>query len=81
MLESLPDVAKDLASFRETEQASAGSFFIGVKGGVLGLEGLQGDGWRTSSSPEEPHASSREGDESGVSNGVSTPLGLVASLS
>lgn len=43
LLDSLPEVPKDLAFLRETEQASAGSFFIGVKGGVVGLEGLHGD--------------------------------------
>jgi hypothetical protein len=77
LLESLPEVPNDLAFLRDTEHASAGSFFIGVKGGVVGL-----DGWGTSSSsPEEPPVSNREGDVSGVSNGVlSTPLGM-ASLS
>lgn len=44
VLESLPEVPKDLASLRETEQASLGSFFIGVKGGVVGLEGPEPDG-------------------------------------
>ena len=43
VLDSLPEVPKDVASLRETEQASAGSFFIGVKGGVVGLEGLRRD--------------------------------------
>ncbi|PON58634.1 hypothetical protein PanWU01x14_165240, partial [Parasponia andersonii] len=38
LLESLPEVPRDLASLRETEQASAGSFFIGVNGGVNGLD-------------------------------------------
>lgn len=42
--ESLAEVSKDLASLRETEQASAGSFFIGVRGGVYGGERVpQGD--------------------------------------
>jgi hypothetical protein len=81
LLESLPEVPIDPVFLRETEQASAGSFFIGVRGGVVGL-----DGWGTSSSssPEEPPISNREGDVSGVSNGVllslSTPL-AIASLS
>lgn len=70
--ESLHEVAKDLASLRETEQASEGSFFIGVKGGVDGGE------WVTegvvSSSSEEPLLSKREGEVSGVSNGVFAPL-------
>lgn len=87
LLESLPEVPRDLASLRETEQASAGSFFIGVKGGVvIGLDGPDGVGCATSSSPEleeeEPPISNLDGDVSGVSNGVFAPLALfIASLS
>ena len=82
LLESLPEVPRDRASLSETEQASAGSFFIGVNGGVVGgEEGLDWHGWATSSSPEELPISKREGDVSGVSNGVSTRLGRFASLS
>ncbi|KAF2303900.1 hypothetical protein GH714_024255 [Hevea brasiliensis] len=83
LTESLPEVPKDLASLKETEHASAGSFFIGVNGGVPGNEcGLDGDLRAISSSPEEePPVSNRDGDESGVSNGVSTLLALLASLS
>lgn len=44
MLESLPEVPRDLASLIETEQASLGSFFIGVRGGVVGLEGPEPEG-------------------------------------
>lgn len=67
--ESLHEVAKDLASLRETEEASAGSFFIGVKGGVTQARVA------SSSSSEEPLLSKREGEVSGVSNGgVSAPL-------
>lgn len=44
VLESLPEVPRDLASLRETEQASLGSFFIGVRGGVVGLEGPEPEG-------------------------------------
>ena len=78
-VESLPEVARDLASLRDTEQASAGSFFMGVNGGVGGLEWLDNVDVLTISassysSPEEPEAepgiSSLEGDVSGVSNGV-----------
>lgn len=79
---SLPEVPKDLASLKETEHAFAGSFFIGVKGGVAGGEcGLDVDGCAISSSLEEPPVSNRDGDEPGVSNGVSTLLSLLASLS
>jgi hypothetical protein len=83
LTESLPEVPRDLASLNETEQALAGSFFIGVNGGVPGTEcGADGDGKAISSSPElEPHVSKRDGEESGVSYGVSTVLGLLASLS
>lgn len=75
--DSLPEVPKeDLVSLKETEQASAGNLFIGVNGGVaddaaaLTLAVI-------SSSPEEPlsvSVSRREGDVSGVSNGVSVLL-------
>lgn len=82
VFESLPEVPRDLAFLSEIEQAPAGSFFMGVNGGVNGVEGLGGDGWATSSSPEEePAISNLEGDESGVSNGVFTPLPLLPSLS
>lgn len=77
MLESLPEVASERASFKETEHASAGSFFIGVNGGVVWCE----EGLDVGDSPEEPFVSKREGDESGVSNGVSTLLGLLPSFS
>lgn len=54
----LTEAMRALPSIRATEEALSGSFFIGVKGGVqLGGEG----------DPE----SRREGDVSGVSNGVS----------
>ena len=84
LLESLPEVANDLASLKETEHASAGSFFIGVNGGVFKTEaGLDKEDWFISSSspPEESPVSNRDGDVSGVSNGVSVLLGLPASLS
>lgn len=86
LLESLPEVPRDLASLRETEQASAGSFFIGVKGGVvIGFDGPEGVGCATSSSPEleeEPPISILDGDMSGVWKGVFVPLALpIASLS
>lgn len=84
LLDSLPEVPRDLASLRETEQPSAGSFFIGVNGGV------SGGGWSISSSPEEPDPdpdpdpdiSNLEGEVSGVSNGVvSTPPSLFSMFS
>lgn len=82
LFESLPEVPRDRPSLSETEQPSAGSFFIGVNGGVDGgEEGLDCDGWATSSSLEELPISKREGDVSGVSNGVSAMLSLLASLS
>jgi len=68
--ESLHEVAKDLASLRETEQASEGSFFIGVRGGVQGGEWVTQGVIIASSSSEEPLPSKREGEVSGVSNGV-----------
>lgn len=81
LTESLPEVPNDLTSLNETEQASAGSFFIGVNGGVTGT-GCGAEGDAISSSPElEPSISKRDGDESGVSYGVSALLGLLASLS
>lgn len=79
LLESVPETPKDLTSLRETEQASAGSFFIGVNGGVIGLVG---DDWEISSSSDELSiSSSLEGDVSGVSNGVLALLSLHASSS
>jgi len=77
---SLPEVPKEVASLRETEEPSAGSFFIGVRGGVS-----EGGEWEQSapplrssssswSSPEEP----REGEVFGVSNGVFTLLALTS---
>lgn len=82
VLESLPEFPNDLASLNVTEQASAGSFFMGVKGGVLGSEWIVLEGDATiSSSSEELHFSNLEGEEFGVSNGVSPLLGLIASLS
>lgn len=73
VLESLPEFPTDLAFLNVTEQASAGSFFIGVKGGVLGREWRVVEGHAAiSSSSEEPHLSNLEGEEFGVSNGVSS---------
>lgn len=82
---SLPEVPKEVASLRETEEPSAGSFFIGMRGGVR-----EGGEWeqpqddpsaaapslRSSSSPEETLLSKPEGEVSGVSNGVFTLLAL-----
>lgn len=76
LTESLPEVPKDLASLKETELASAGSFFIGVNGGLpeseCGVDDDNGCAISSSSPEEEPIVSNRDGDESGVSNGVST---------
>lgn len=74
LLESLPEVPNDRASLKVTEQASSGSFFIGVNGGVICAT--------ISSSLElDPLISNRDGEESGVWNGVPSLLPLLASLS
>lgn len=72
LMESLLEVPNELASLRETEHAFAGSSFIGVN--ATEDAGLQHADWPplSSSSPTEPL--NRDGDESGVSNGVSTAL-------
>lgn len=72
--ESLPEVPKDLASLRETEQASSRSFFNGDRGGVHVHGGEWDAGAAKSSSPEEPLLSKREGELSGALNEISAAL-------
>lgn len=74
--ESLPEVANGLPLLRETEQASAGSFFIGDRAGEPDATASTSS---SSSSPEDPLLSKREGEVSGVSNEVSAPLLHLAS--